>query len=229
MQHITSIKFVNYKSFSQFTVSLSNFNILVGPNNAGKSTVIGALKILAEGIRKAKSRKPTYILDPKGIQILGYEIDLDQVPVATENVFHNYDDSSPAIIRYRLSDDSHLQVYFPRKGVCYLNYESSSKIIRSPKDFKSLVNIEIGFVPILGPVDHKEKLFQKEAARLALLTYTASRNFRNIWHHYGEDFEEFRELVSETWPGMDIGRPEINSSGNDMTLDIVSFPKNRTV
>ncbi len=92
MQYITLIKFSNYKSFNQFTVSLTDFNILVGPNNAGKSTVIGALKILSEGIRKAKTRKPILIKDPKGNQVFGYSIDLTQVPVATENVFHNYDD-----------------------------------------------------------------------------------------------------------------------------------------
>ncbi len=75
-------------------------------------------------------------------------------------------------------------------------------------------------MPILGPVEHKEKLYQKEAARLALMTYTASRNFRNIWHHYGENFIEFRELVRTTWPGMDISKPEVNNSGNEATLDM---------
>ncbi|OFY87922.1 MAG: hypothetical protein A3F72_09165 [Bacteroidetes bacterium RIFCSPLOWO2_12_FULL_35_15] len=220
MQHITSIKYKNYKSFSQFTVSLNSFNILVGPNNAGKSTIIGSLKILAEGIRKAKSKKPIFINDPIGNQVLGYEIDLSQVPVATENVFHNYDDETPAIIRFRLSDGAYLQVFFPKKGECYLNYESESSIVKSPKEFKELVNIEIGFVPILGPVDHKERLYQKEAARLALLTYTASRNFRNIWYHYNEDFLEFKELIKRTWPGMDIDRPEVNQSEKEPTLDM---------
>ena len=87
MLHITSIKYSNYKSFKLFSISLNEFNILVGPNNAGKSTVIGSLKILSEGIRKAKSRKPILIDDPNKNQIYGYEIDLNQVPIATENVF----------------------------------------------------------------------------------------------------------------------------------------------
>jgi len=79
MKHITSIKFLNYKSFSRYSVSLTEFNILVGPNNAGKSTVIGAIKILAEGIRKAKYKKPINITDPNGSIILGYQIDLREV------------------------------------------------------------------------------------------------------------------------------------------------------
>lgn len=220
MLNITLIKFSNYKSFKQFSVSLNEFNILVGPNNAGKSTVIGALKILAEGLRKARSRKPILIEDPNNNQIFGYEIDLSQVPVATENVFHNYDDSTPAIIKFRLSDNSYLQVFFPSKNTCFFNYESDNRIIRSPKEFIEFVNIEIGYVPILGPVDHTEKLYQKEAARLALLTHTASRNFRNIWYHYNEDFDNFRELVKSTWPGLDIAKPEVNTSGKDNTLDM---------
>ncbi|MCD4697004.1 MAG: AAA family ATPase, partial [Bacteroidales bacterium] len=163
MNHVTSIKYKNYKSFKQFSVSLKEFNILVGPNNAGKSTVIGSLKILAEGIRKAKSKKPIRIDGPDGMDILGYEIDLKHVPIATENVFYNYDDSEPAIIRFRLSDNSYLQIFFPSKGVCYMNHESTKFIIRSPKEFNEKVGIEIGFVPILGPVEHQERLYKKEA------------------------------------------------------------------
>src|SRR5687767_3867503 len=150
MQHITSIKYKNYKSFNQFTVSLNEFNILVGPNNAGKSTIIGSLKILAEGIRKARSRKPALITSPKGIEVLGYEIDLNQVPVATENVFHNYDEDSPAIIEFKLSDGGYLQVFFPRRGESYMYHESDRVIVRSPSEFKNHVSLEIGFVPILG-------------------------------------------------------------------------------
>ena len=210
MKHITNIRFKNYKSFNHFSVSLNDFNILVGPNNAGKSTVIGAFKILAEGIRKAKSKKPERITSPDGLEIYGYQIDLKQVPVATENVFYNYDDSIPAIIRFRLTDGSFLQVFFPSQGICYMNYESSNIIITSPKQFKDNVPVEIGYVPILGPVEHEEKLYQKEAARLALLTHTASRNFRNIWYHYREDFDEFKTFIKSTWPGMDIDPPEID-------------------
>ncbi|MCY4379408.1 MAG: AAA family ATPase [Candidatus Dadabacteria bacterium] len=69
-------------------------------------------------------------------------------------------------------------------------------------------------MPILGPVEHREPLYQSEAARRALFNYTAARNFRNIWHHYPEHFDRFRTVLRETWPGMDIEKPEV-----DMTHD----------
>lgn len=194
--------------------------MLVGPNNAGKSTIIGSLKILFEGLRKAKSKKPINITSLSGITVLGYEIDLKQVPVATENVFYNYDEDVPAVIKFELSNEGKIIIFFPQRDQCFMYYEKENDIIKSAAEFKQKINLEIGFVPILGPVDHKEKLYQKEAARLALLTYTASRNFRNIWHHYNDDFAEFRELVKSTWPGMDIDRPEINRTNDNPTLDM---------
>lgn len=87
--------------------------------------------------------------------------------------------------------------------------ETKGKHIRTPTDFKKEYGVSVGFVPVLGPVEHDEPLYKKDAARLALLSHRASRNFRNIWHQYPEGFEDFRELVKSSWPGMDIHRPEV--------------------
>src|SRR5690348_10898342 len=84
---ITSIRFRNYKAFSQYSVSLSSFNVLVGPNNAGKSTVLGALRILSAGIRKARAKSPELITGPKGHHVRAYSIQLDGLPISSENVF----------------------------------------------------------------------------------------------------------------------------------------------
>lgn len=49
---IKKIHFDNYKIFNKFSVNLSDFDVLVGPNNSGKSTILGVFKILSEGIKK---------------------------------------------------------------------------------------------------------------------------------------------------------------------------------
>ncbi|HSU83606.1 MAG TPA: AAA family ATPase, partial [Thermoanaerobaculia bacterium] len=41
---ITSVEFRNFKAFSHFSISLQSLNILVGPNNCGKSTILGAFR-----------------------------------------------------------------------------------------------------------------------------------------------------------------------------------------
>jgi energy-coupling factor transporter ATP-binding protein EcfA2 len=211
MEHITSIHYSNYKTFKQFSVAICDFNILVGPNNSGKSTIIGSLKILAEALRKARARNPTFVSGPKG-KTRGYQVDLTNVPVATENVFFNYDDTHPAKITFYLSNGNELLLYFPEREVCVMIPETGGRPITSTTQFKTNFDISIGFVPVLGPVEHDEPLYQKEAARLAIITHRASRNFRNIWYHYPEEFENFRELLITTWPAMDIQKPECDAT-----------------
>ena len=224
-QQFTSIRFQRYKAFRNYSVSLQHFNILVGPNNSGKSTILGAFRILAEAIRKARSRKPAFVPGPHG-QTMGYRVELENVPVATENVFFDYDDSQPATVRFRISNGNELILLFPEPGVCHMICETKGRPVTTTSMFKTEYNVSIGFVPILGPVEHNEPFYQKDAARSALLTHRAARNFRNIWYHYPDDFGEFRALIKSTWPGMDIERPEIDMS-HDKTMLRMFCPEER--
>jgi len=210
---ITSIRFRNYKAFDEYSISLNTFNVLVGPNNAGKSTVLGAIRILSEGIRRARSKSSDLMENAKGHQTRGYPVRLEGIPISTENVFHNYNEAAAATVEFRLSNGNSLDLFFPNRGECYL-IPVSNHNIRTPSDFKKYFDIEVALVPVLGPVDHNEKLYEKETARLALLTHGASRNFRNIWYHFPNGFTDFRKTIQETWPGMDIQPPEI-VAGND--------------
>lgn len=217
--HFTAIKFRNYKAFRSYSLNLAEFNILVGANNAGKSTVIGAFRILAEGIRRAQHRRAEYN-DSPAIRGYCYPVNLSDLPVSTENVFTNYDDSEPAVVEFALSNGNKLKLVFPEQDVCYLICDTKGKPIVTPTDFKRGFDVSVSFVPVLGPVEHDEQLNTQETARRALLTHRASRNFRNIWHYFPENFEEFRALVRETWPGMDIQPPELRMGAVSPKLDM---------
>lgn len=205
------VDFCRFKAFDTFTLHLRQFNILVGPNNAGKSTILAAFRILAAAMRKASTRNPEMIVGPRG-NTFGYVIDLSAISVAEENIFYNYVDSEGATVTFKLSNGNELLLYFPQQGACFLIPEVQGKSTRTTSSFRSNFNCQIGFVPILGPVEHHEPLFEKEAARLALFNYRAARNFRNIWYHYPEKFDEFRAALIQTWPGMDIERPKVEYS-----------------
>jgi predicted ATPase len=79
-EHFTSVRFHHFKAFRDYSLALGHFNILVGPNNSGKSTIIGAFRILAEGVRKAKARNPELVQGPRGTT-RGYAIDLKDLPI----------------------------------------------------------------------------------------------------------------------------------------------------
>src|SRR4051794_9858011 len=182
------VEFARFKAFKKFSLGLRHFNILVGPNNAGKSTVLSGFRILAAAMRLAKRKKTEAVKGPHGITN-GYKIDLKAISVAEENLFFNYDDSEPATVRFKISNGNELMLFFPEQGSCILIADADGKTAHTPTTFRSHFNCRIGFVPILGPLEHNENLFEKEAARLALYNYRAARNFRNIWHHFPEHFE----------------------------------------
>ncbi len=208
LAQFTKVTFKRFKAFETFSLHLRHFNILVGPNNAGKSTILTAFRILASALRRASTRTSEVIPGPLG-PALGYNIDIKETSVAEENIFYNYDASTPASVTFTLSSGNELRLHFPEPGTCYLIADAQGRPTRTPSAFRRQFNCPIGFVPILGPVEHHEQLYEKEAARLALFNYGAARNFRNIWHHYPEKFEEFRQTLRATWPGMDIQAPEL--------------------
>lgn len=80
--------------------------------------------------------------------------------------------------------------------------------------FRKAFPIKISVVPILGPVEHKEELVQSETVERNLHTHRASRNFRSYWYHFPASFEEFANLVKQTWPGSEIEQPTISDYVN---------------
>jgi predicted ATPase len=47
LHHFVRVDFHRFKAFSTFALHLRHFNILVGPNKSGKSTILAAFRILA--------------------------------------------------------------------------------------------------------------------------------------------------------------------------------------
>lgn len=210
VDRFTRIEFTRFKAFERFRIDLKPFNVIVGPNNAGKSTIVGAFRILAEAMKRANSKKAEIVPGPKG-RVLGHAFELRNAFVAEENIFFDYDDENAAEICFKLQNGNSLTLFFPERETCYLIPDAQGRNCSSPSSFKKHFNCRIGFAPVLSPVDHYEELFTKETARRALLNYQASRNFRNIWYHYPDKFDQFQSLVESTWPGMSIKPPELAS------------------
>lgn len=204
----TRVTFTRFKAFESFTLHLRHMNVMAGPNNAGKSTVLAAFRILAEGIRKANARKAEPVEGPEGRRF-GYSVDLKALSVGDENIFFNYEDSKTASVTFSLTGRKRLVLFFPEAQRCHLFADDPEDEIRTPTQFRSAFQCPIGFVPVLGPVEQDEGLNTPETARRALFNYRAARNFRNIWYHDQDGFDAFRRTLQETWPGMDISEPEL--------------------
>ena len=225
LHQFTHVEFSRFKAFHKFSIELNQFNILVGPNNAGKSTVLAAFRILEAGMRQARRKQPAMVPSARG-RVPGYYVDIRAISVAEENIFHNYDESEAATVTFHLSNHNTLTLYFPERGTCILFANAVGRTITTVAAFRSNFDCPIGFVPILGPVEHHERLRTKDTVRRALFTYNAARNFRNIWYHYDDHFETFREILQRTWPGMDIEKPRVETSHGEPRL-VMFCPESR--
>lgn len=215
---VTSVRFKNYKSLPNFSLKLGQTNILVGPNNCGKSTIIGAFRALAIAMRRARARRPDLIQTPQGRR-QGYTLNEDSLPISLENVHTNYEVTETKI-DFRLSNGNTLELAFWDKTAFLFPTVSSGSIPRTVAAFRSAFPIEIVVVPVLGPVEHREPLVQEHTVSSGLSTHRASRNFRNYWYHFPDQFDQFAELVSGTWPEMEIEKPERNvtETGAELTM-----------
>lgn len=181
----TSIKFVNFKAFDNFSVSLKRMNILVGPNNSGKSTIISAFRILEVGLKQAFSKKAVQIPSHRGSHTYGHSLSVEHIPVAIENVHTNYQ-SKDSRIEFRISNGNKFFLYFPVDGGCFISWETKGKDIRTPGLLRKAFPFQIQVIPVLGPLEHDELLRVEETVKRSLNTHRASRHFRNFWYHFPE-------------------------------------------
>ena len=203
----TFVDFRHYKGFESLSLNLHRTNILVGPNNCGKSTIIGAFRLLEVGLRRARTRNAELVAGPDG-EAFGYVIVADQLPISLENVHTNYAEVDSAVT-FRLSNGNRLLLYFP-KGTegCTLIPAAADRGIRTASSFKISFPLDIALVPVLGPLEHNEPSVTVETVERDRGSHRASRHFRNYWYHFPDGFDQFAALIERTWPGMKITRPE---------------------
>jgi energy-coupling factor transporter ATP-binding protein EcfA2 len=203
----TSVDFDNFKTLASFRVTLNAVNVLVGGNNAGKSTVITAFRVLAVAMRTAAARRAEQHRGPGGRVRLGWLLPEEQIPMSVENVRTNYNDE-PASVTFTLSNANQLILWFSPDGGCVLFVETTGGDSGTAAAFKKNFPVVVGVVPVLGPVEHQEAWIERGTVIRNLSTHRASRNFRNFWYHFPERFDVFARMVAETWPGMEIKPPE---------------------
>lgn len=215
---IRRIDFQNFKALADYSLSLGDMNILVGPNNSGKSTIIGALRTLNAALRFARTRAPYRIYFGE-TWLVGYWVPKESVPISLENVQTDYN-GAEARVSFRLTNGNSLDLVFPPDGSCALVpvLGQKGRIIPSAAAFKHEFPINLVIVPVLGPVEHDEQLRERSTVVESLSTHRASRQFRSYWHYHPEGFEAFATLVTRTWPGMTVGPPEHDYVRNTLAM-----------
>lgn len=204
MNDLKSIRIKNYKCFDDVSFSVKNINIMIGENNAGKSTAIEAIKLLAFAIDKLK--KGNFIECPEEIS------DVKRNRCISLNITSLLIDISLASYKYR-GGLSHIYGYFNnglRVEVVILNSNvyalafvgkncitKRQEMIRC--DFPSIY-----VMPHFNLLRDKEALIDERRTARDRFNYRSSLHFRNELFNYKDDIEELNELLRMTWKGLHI-------------------------
>jgi energy-coupling factor transporter ATP-binding protein EcfA2 len=215
---IKRIELLGFKQFDRLTVSCRDTNIFVGPNNAGKSSVLDALRICSDVIRFARRRKPELAsLDSKGV-FASHKLDRSLVSIPLENVTRNYRDE-PARLLITLDNGNTLHIHVEPNGPVTSYLETNGNLPRSVKAFRDGFSLDIVVVPTLGPFEAEEEFVTDTTVRRNENTRLSHRNFRNILlRKQPEEFDDFKELVESTWSGVEIHPPEHNRTGGSVSM-----------
>ena len=218
---ITSVRFRNVKTLRDFAINLGPMNVAVGPNNSGKSTIIGSFRVLAAGLAAARAKSPDLL---GGHLRRGWRVADALIPISMENIHTDYQDVD-STVTFRLSNKNELVLVFPSSGGAILHVGAESKQVTRPAEFRLYYPVQVSVVPELGPLEHEEEIVLEETVRRGLTTHRASRHFRNYWRYFPNGFDDFRAALQRTWPGADIEPPRLE---NPLDTKLTMFSREGT-
>lgn len=180
---LKQLHLVNFRAFENFRVSFGEGAYLVGPNNAGKSTLLTALRTADVLLRYAYRRKPDLHSRDGDITVLGYPASLREFPALQESLRFEFG-SDEARLELEWRSGARLTAVWPEDrdddanhGFFYLT-QPDGQNVRSPVQAKENFPA-LGVIPILSPTEHNEKLLAEEYVRLNIAGRLSSRHFRN--------------------------------------------------
>jgi len=195
---ITELQLRNFRGFANHIVPLKPFTIVVGKNNAGKSTIVEALRLISIVMSRFKGdlsviphrwEFPRSRRGPNPFKNL--EINL-------KSIFHSYGDP-PAVIRAKFSTGDIVTITVTRDEIVARKTRPLWGHITTVSDLS-----RVSILPQVAPVAFEERLLTEDYVRGAISSALAPLHFRNQLYFLKEYFEAFKSTAERTWPGLRI-------------------------
>jgi energy-coupling factor transporter ATP-binding protein EcfA2 len=204
---LTRLHLKNFRGFEDHELSFEKFTLIVGRNNAGKSTIIEALRLVA--LCTARYRTLTYTDAPLEFGLSddsqGISPSMRDIEFNVNNLFYRYG-SPPSVIIAAFSDGSTLTIYVAHDGAIFAETRNrGGSLIRSRQQAKTVNLPPINILPQVAPVAPVERKLTAEYIRRASSSLLASSHFRNQLLVYKDKFGLFREISERNWYKLKIG------------------------
>lgn len=202
---IKKITIENYRGYLKHEVEFRDLNIVVGKNNAGKTTLIEALRLVSLVTKRYKNSP--YRNVPNWLEIgkinSGISISLNRIDFSYRNIFHSYGDP-PAIITALFTNKTKVVIYFGGEKKFHAVLINAKNKVCNKDNLKHLDLPTLNILPQIGPLLFEEKVLNEDYVKLNVDSQTSSRHFRNQLGYFNEYYPKFKKLIESTWNGISL-------------------------
>lgn len=196
----------NFRGFEDHEMPFRPITVAVGRNNAGKSTFIEALRIVAivtNRYRNLSYREPPDWLDIP-LRLMGASVDLSNLQIDFETICYEYHDP-PAEIEASFKDGTSIRIFLSEeKKVHVILLDKKGNAVRNRSEARQLSLPQVSILPQISPLAREERLLSREHVLGAVDSHLASSHFRNQLFQFSSLVPAFRRVAEETWPGLQI-------------------------
>lgn len=197
MTMLKRLQLRRFKGFREFSLVFGEDALLIGPNNAGKSTLIGALRLCSEATKLAMSAKAVTAFVDGERHVRGYAAAplMGSAGFTNENIRYEFQEAE-ARLDLTFSTGAVLHMVWPVSSDAFfwVEHPSGIQVVTAAKAKAALCRI--GLVPTLTPLEHEERQLRPKHVRANLETRLASRHFRNqVALSFEESEERYESLI----------------------------------
>ncbi len=223
---LKSIELHNFKCFEKHTVFFNECTVMIGKNNAGKTTVVEALRIIGVSLAKLKTTKiynkrPEWLRGFLGLAAKGTKISSNNIDIDLEQVFYRYG-NPPALLIANFSENVSLRIYIGSETEIYATLWEADNNIQFNRLSMHKNIPDICVLPQIVPLLKEESYVTEETLQKNIYSKRISGNFRNhILKIYRTPvYEEFQRLINDTWGSILVDSVEKSSDLRRVTLNI---------
>jgi energy-coupling factor transporter ATP-binding protein EcfA2 len=209
---LASLELKNFRGFSGHRLTFRELTVIVGRNNAGKSTIVEALRLVSIITHRFGALNfhamPDWLEGPRIYR--GVRPDLRGMEFDFATVFHRYE-PPPAEIVARFTNAVVVRIFVGGEDELHcVVFGPDGKPIPDKGRARAIELPLVSILPQIGPLNPTEEKLNDDYVRSAQDSRLASLHFRNQLHLDPNGYKAFRRIVEDTWPGVRIR--ELSSS-----------------
>lgn len=204
---LKKIKIQNFRGFDSHEIPFQDMSIIVGKNNAGKSTIVEASRLIALITNRyltASYHSTAIWVDELPLSAVGISPSVKNIGINFQTIFHRYN-NPPSIITAYFDNQCTITIHLGKDGQIHaVIKDAQGSIIKTRGQAKALNLDAISIFPQVAPAQKKETILDADYVKDHMASPLSPLHFRNQLNLFPLLWQPFKDAIEDTWPGVTI-------------------------